>query len=78
MSINFQRKKIVKSMSQAPNLGRLLCRSNFELQHKNHKVNNCGNNCVSCPYLLKASLFQFKRVNNTFLLKNSLTVKAVI
>ena len=27
-------------------------------------------NCVSCPYLLKASLYQFKRVKKTFLLKN--------
>ena len=67
----FQRKKLVKSMSQAPNLGRLLCRSKFESQHKTHEVKNCGKNCVSCPYLLKASLFQFKRVKETFLLKNS-------
>ena len=26
--------------------------------------------CVSCPYLLKASLYQFKQVNKIFLLKN--------
>ena len=32
----FQKKKLVNSMSQAPNLGRLLCRSKFEsLEHKN-------------------------------------------
>ena len=57
-------------MSQAPNLGRLLCRSKFESQHKNHEVRNCEKNCVSCPYILKASLYQFKRVKKTFLLKN--------
>lgn len=34
----FQEKKFVNSMSQAPNLGRLLCRSNFESHHKNDKV----------------------------------------
>ena len=67
----FQRKKLVKSMSQAPNLGRLLCRSKFESQHKNHEVKNCGENCVSCPFLLKASLHQFKRINKTFFLKTS-------
>ena len=67
----FQRKKLVESMSQAPNYGRLLCRSKFESQYKNHEVRNCGKNCVSSPYLLKASLYQFKRVNKTFLLKNS-------
>ena len=66
-----QRKKLVKSMSQAPNLGRLLCRSKFQSQHKNHEVKKCGKNCVSYPYLLKASLYQFKRVNKTFLLENS-------
>ena len=71
MSNIFQRKKLVKSMSQAPNLGRLLCRSKFESQHKNHEVKKCAKNCVSCPYLLKASLYQFKRVNKSFLLKNS-------
>ena len=50
-------------MSQAPNLGRLLCRSKFESQGKNNKVKNRRKNCVSCPYLLKASLYQFKQVN---------------
>ena len=71
MSNIFQKKKLVNSMSQAPNLGRLLCRSKFESQHKNHEVKNCGKSCVSCPYLLKASLYQFKQINKTFLLKNS-------
>ena len=67
----FQRKKLVKSMSQEPNLGRLLCRSKFESQHKNHEKENGRKNCISCSYLLKASLYQFKRVKKTFLLKNS-------
>ena len=62
--------KLVKSMRQAPNLGGLLCRSKFESQHKNHEVKNCGNNCVSCPYLLKASFYQFKRVMFSFKRKN--------
>ena len=71
MSNIFQRKKLGKSMSQAPNLGRLICRSKFESQHKNHEEKNCGKNCVSCPYLLKVSLYQFKRVKKIFLVKNS-------
>ena len=41
------------------------------LKHKNHEKKNCRKNCVSCSYLLKASLYQFKRVKKTFLLKNS-------
>ena len=71
MSNIFQRKKLVKSMSQAPNLSILLCRSKFESQHKNHEVKNYGKNCVSYPNVLKASLYQFKRVDKTFLLKKS-------
>ena len=67
----FQRKKFVKSMSQAPNLGRLLSRSNFKSQHKNHEVKHCGKDWVSYHYLLKASLYQFEWVNKTILLKNS-------
>ena len=65
-------KNFLKSMGQAPNLGSLLCRSKFESQHQNHKVKNCGKNCIGCHYLLKASLYQFKRISKTFLLKNSI------
>ena len=71
MSGIFQRQKLVKSMNQILNLGMLLCRSKFESQHKNHEVKNCGKNSTSCPYLLKASLYQFKWVKKTFLLENS-------
>ena len=78
MSNIFLRKKIVKFLIQAPNLCRLLCRPKFESQHKNDEVKNCGKNRFSCPYPLKASLYQFKRVNETFLLKTPLTVKAAI
>ena len=74
MSNVFQRNKIVKSMSQALNLGRLLCRSKFESQHKNQEVKNCGKNCVSCPYLLNASLYQFKQVNKTFFAEKLLSL----
>ena len=76
MSDIFQRKKLVKSMSQAPNLVRLLYRSKFESQHKNNEVKNCGKNSTSCPYLLKALLCQCKRVKKTFLLKNSLNCES--
>ena len=71
MSKIFQRNKLAKSMSQAPNLGRLFRRSKFESQGKNDEVKNCGKNCFSCLYLVKVSLYQFKRINNSFLLKNS-------
>ena len=70
MSNVFQGNKLI-SMSQAPNRGRLLYRSKFESQHKNCGVKNCAKNCVSSPYLLEASLYQFKGVNKTFFLKNS-------
>ena len=69
MSNTFRRKKLVKYLSQAPNLCRLLCKSKIESQRKNPE--NYGKNWVSCPYFLKASLYQFKRVNETFLLQNS-------
>ena len=58
-------------MSDVPNLRRLLCRSNFESQNKYQEVKNCRENCVNCPYLLKAYSYQFK----SFLLKNSLNCK---
>ena len=71
MSNHSQSKKLVNSMTQPPYLSRLLCRSKFETQHKNHQVKNSQKNCVSCPYLLKASLYKLKRVNKYFLLTNS-------
>ena len=67
----FQKKKLINFMSQAPHLGRLICSSKFKSQHKNHEVRNSDKDCVSYSYLFKASLHQFKRVNKTFLLKNS-------
>ena len=72
MSNIFERKELVKSTSQAPNLDR----SKFESQHRNHELKSCGKNCVSCPDLLKASLNQFKGVNNTFLVKNTLNCES--
>ena len=77
MSNIFQRKKLVKCLSAAPNLGRLLCRSKCESQRKNHEVKNCGKNGVSCPYLFKTPLYQFKRVNETVLLKNSINCESI-
>ena len=71
MSNILQRRKLVKSTRQAPNLRRLLCRSKFESQHKNHEAKYCGKNWVNCLYLLKASLHEFKQVNKTFFPKNS-------
>ena len=68
----FERKELVKSTSQAPNLDR----SEFESQHRNHELKSCGKNCVSCSDLLKASLNQFKGVNKTFLLKNTLNCES--
>ena len=62
-------------MSPALNLERIPCRSTLESRHKNHEVKHFGKNCVSCPYLLKASLYQFKRVNKT-LLKSSFICKS--
>ena len=67
----FRNRNLLKSLSQTLRLGRLLCRCKYESQHKNHEVKHCGKNCVSCPYLLKASLYQFKWVNKSFFLKNS-------
>ena len=39
-------------------------------------MKNRGKNCVSCFYRLKASLYLFKLVNKTFLLKNCINCKS--
>ena len=65
------------SMSQAPNLGRFLCRSKFESEDKNHEVKNFWKNCVRYPYLLKASVYQCKRVKKLSCWKIYWTVEAV-
>ena len=76
MSNIFLRKKLVKSMSQAPTYRKLIRRSKFESQHKNRDVKNYGKNCFSCSYVLKVSLYQFKRKNKAFFLKNSLNFQS--
>ena len=75
--MSFQKKKLVISMKQAPNLGGLLYGSKFEPKNKNQEVKNTGENCVSRSYLLKKSLHQFKRVNNTFLMKSSFNCESI-
>ena len=71
MSNVFNGKKLIKSMRQAPNLERLLCKSKFMPVEEHFHVNSCGKNCICCPYLLKASSYLFKRVNNVFFLKDN-------
>ena len=58
-------------MSQAPNLGRLLRMLNLNHSKKITKWKIVEGICISRPSLLKASLYQPKRVNKFFLLKNS-------
>ena len=53
MSKIFQRKKLVKFMSQAPNLGRLLSRSKFKSQHKNHEVKKLWKELRQLPLSFK-------------------------
>ena len=71
MSNVFNGKKLINSMRQVPNLERLLCKSKFMLLEEHFHVNACGKNCLCCPYLLKASSYLFKSVNNVFFLKSN-------
>ena len=78
MSNISQKKETVNSMSQAPNIGRLLCRSKFELQQQqqqqqqqvqNHEARNCGIvgkiASVAC-ILYKHPFYLFRQVNKIF------------
>ena len=78
MSNISQKKETVNSMSQAPNIGRLLCRSKFKLQQQqqqqqqqvqNHEARNCGIvgkiASVAC-ILYKHPFYLFRQVNKIF------------
>ena len=69
----FHRKKLVKSISQAPNLGRSLCRSKFESQHKNYKV-RLWKELRQLPLSFKINLNKLIKL----FCWETLTVKAVI
>ena len=48
-------------MNQAPNLGRLLCRSKFESQQKNHEVKKLRKELCQLPLPFNSILkYQFK------------------
>ena len=82
MSNISQKKETVNSMSQAPNIGRLLCRSKFELQQQqqqqqqqqlqqvqNHEARNCGivGKIASVACILyKHPFYLFRQVNKIF------------
>ena len=51
------------------------CIITFITTNNPNNSKNCGKNCISCPYRLKASLYLFKRVNKSCLLENSYNCK---
>ena len=53
MSNIFQKKKLVNYVSQAPNLGRLLCRSKFESQQKKSRSEKIAERIVSAAIILQ-------------------------
>ena len=71
MSKVTEKKTLINSKRQAPNLQRLLCKSNFHSTEVAYQTKHCGKNCVCCPYLLTDSSYKFKRVNKTFNLKTN-------
>ena len=65
-------------MSEAPNCGIVegyFIGSNLKENTKITKVKNCRKSCVSCPYLQKELLCQFKKINKLFCWKNSELLK---
>ena len=66
VSMVFNGKNLINSMSEAPNLERLLCKSKFMPVEENFHVNSYWKSCICCPYLLKAPSYLFKRVNKVF------------
>ena len=65
-------KKLIKSMRQAPNLGRLLCKSKFISAEETFHINPFGKNCACYQYLLNSYLF--KRVNKIILIARAETL----
>ena len=57
---------ILESYSVGLNLNCDIKKINEIMKVKNNEMKNCGKNCVNCPYLVKASLCQVKRINKTF------------
>ena len=65
-------------MSGAPNCGIVegyFIGSNLKENTKITKVKNCRKSCVSCPYLQKELLCQFKKINKLFCWKTSELLK---
>ena len=67
----FRDKILINSMRQAPNLERLLCKSEFMSVEETFHVNSFTKSCVCSSYLLKASSYLLKRVNEVFFLKSN-------
>ena len=76
MSNVFSGKKLIKSMRQASDLERLLCKSKFMPVEENFHVNSFGKKCICCPYLSKVYSYLFKRVSKVFFLKNNLNCES--
>ena len=66
----FQKKKLVNSMIHAPNLGRLLCRSEFESERKNHEVKNRAFKSILMSIYNQSAKYINQSTNKHFLYKN--------
>ena len=58
--------KFIKCKRQAPNLGRILCKSFFSLSNSISGVKNCGKSLVCCKYIKEGIEHTFKTVDKKF------------
>ena len=58
--------KFINCKRQAPNLGRILCKSSFSLSNSISGVKNCGKSFVCCQYIREGIEHIFKTVDKKF------------
>ena len=58
--------KFINCKRQAPNLGRILCKSSFSLSNSISGVKNCGKFSVCCQYIKEGIEHTFKTVDKKF------------
>jgi len=69
----FSNVKLINSKRQAPNLERILCKSEFHTSEQTFTVKKCGKSCFCCNYVKESNTYIFRHNQIEFNVKNNFT-----
>jgi len=73
----FKNYRLIDSKRQAPNLEKLLCKSQFLSQEQVFRTSNCGKHCFCCDYIREGESYKFLNFEKEFNLKCAFNCESI-